>query len=345
MKTLTQKFTRSTALGAALFFAGLASACGDAGGGANGDGAAGGVGLSGTVLIDGSSTVFPIAEAMAEEFGLAQEGEVRVPVGTSGTGGGFKKFCAGETAISNASRPITEEEEALCRENGIEPIEMMIAWDGLTVVKNPANDWATCMTVDELRRIWQPGSTIERWSQVRDGWPDEEIVLYGADTDSGTFDYFTEVIMGEGGASRDDYTASADDNVLVVGVAGDEGSLGYFGFAYFDENRDRLDAVEIDNGDGCVAPTMETIEDGSYAPLSRPMFIYTKPAAIQRPEVAAFLRFWMENSATLVPEVGYVPLSAEEYQANLSTIAELAAGGAAATEETADDAATGTTNE
>lgn len=340
MKTLVKKLSHATVLAAALAFAGLVIACGDAGGGADGNGASDTTELGGTVLIDGSSTVFPIAEAMAEEFGIEHEGRVRAPVGSSGTGGGFKKFCAGETAISNASRPITEDEEALCRENGIEPIEMTIAWDGLTVVKNPANDWAGCMTVEELRRIWQPGSTIERWSQVRDGWPDDEIVLYGADTDSGTFDYFTEAIMGEGGASRDDYTASADDNVLVVGVAGDEASLGYFGFAYFDENRERLDAVEIDNGDGCVAPTMETIEDGSYAPLSRPMFIYTKPAAIQRPEVAAFLRFWMENSAALVPEVGYVPLSAEEYQANLSTIAELAAGGAptagAATEAAAE---------
>ena len=323
MKILTWRPTRAAAVIAALALGGLTVACG----GSDGGDAAGG-GLSGTVLLDGSSTVFPIAEAMAEEFSLAQEGDVRVPVGTSGTGGGFKKFCAGETAISNASRPISEDEEALCRENGIEPIEMTIAWDGLTVVKNPANDWATCMTVEELRRTWQPGSTIERWSQVRDGWPDREIVLYGADTDSGTFDYFTEAIMGEGGASRSDYTASADDNVLVQGVAGDEASLGYFGFAYFDENRDRIDAVEIDNGNGCIGPTMETIENGSYAPLSRPMFIYTKPAAIQRPEVAAFLRFWMENSAALVPEVGYVPLSAEEYQANLSTIADLSAGGA-----------------
>ncbi len=339
MKTLARKPFRSAALVAAFAFASLTLACDDAGNGSDGD-ATDGAELGGTVLVDGSSTVFPIAEAMAEEFSLAKEGNVRVPVGTSGTGGGFKKFCAGETAVSNASRSITEGELTLCRENGIEPIEMMVAWDGLTVVKNPANDWATCMTVEELRRTWQPGSTIERWSQVRDGWPDREIVLYGADTDSGTFDYFTEAIMGEGGASRSDYTASADDNVLVQGVAGDETSLGYFGFAYYDENRDRIDAVEIDDGQGCVAPTMETIEDGSYAPLSRPMFVYTKPEAIQRPEVAAFLRFWMENSAVLVPEVGYVPLSAEEYQANLSTIAELAAGGTAKADEPTGAAAT-----
>ncbi len=312
----TVRIVRASALGALLVLGGLAAACG----GDAGDDSAAGEQLSGTVLIDGSSTVFPIAEAMAEEFGIAHEGRIRAPVGSSGTGGGFKKFCAGETDISNASRPISEEEAELCRENGIEPLELPIAWDGLTVVKNPANDWAVCMTVEELRRVWQPGSTITRWSEVRDGWPDAEIKLYGADTDSGTFDYFTEAIMGEGGASRDDYTASADDNVLVVGVAGDEASLGYFGFAYYVENTERLDAVEIDGGAGCVAPTRETIENGSYTPLSRPMFIYAKAESMERPVVEAFLRFWMENSAALVPEVGYVPLSESEYAENLTRI-------------------------
>jgi len=318
------RILRGVAFTPLLGLGGLAVACGGGGDSAAGER------LTGTVLIDGSSTVFPIAEAMAEEFGIAHEGRVRAPVGSSGTGGGFKKFCAGETDISNASRPISEEEKALCRENGIEPIELPVAWDGLTVVKNPANDWAACMTVEELRRVWQPGSTITRWSEVRDGWPDTEIKLYGADTDSGTFDYFTEAIMGEGGASRDDYTASADDNVLVVGVAGDESSLGYFGFAYYIENTDRLDAVEIDGGAGCVAPTRVTIEDGSYTPLSRPMFIYAKAESLERPVVAEFLRFWMENSAALVPEVGYVPLSEAEYADNLATLeAALAPGDAA----------------
>ena len=268
--------------------------------------------LSGMVMIDGSSTVFPISEAMAEEFQIANSG-VRVTVGISGTGGGFKKFCGGETDISDASRQIKDTEIELCAENGIEAIEIPVAWDGLTVVRNPANDWATCMTVDELKRVWQPGSSITRWNEIRPEWPDEEIKLYGPDTDSGTFDYFTEAIVGEEDASRDDYTASADDNVLVVGVEGDRGSLGYFGFAYYEESSDVLGAVAIDNGAGCVLPARETIENGTYAPLSRPMFIYTKAQAIQKPQVRAFLEFYLANSTTLVPEVGYVPLAASRY--------------------------------
>jgi len=328
MSILAKKLFRAPALATILGAGVLVAACGGESGRDSADGAE----LSGTVLLDGSSTVFPIAEAMSEEFGLANP-RVRVPVGLSGTGGGFKKFCAGETDISNASRPVKDSELATCRENGIEPIEFRIAWDGLTVVRNPANDWASCMTVEELRRIWQPGSTITRWSEVRDEWPDDEIVLYGPDTDSGTFDYFTEAINGEGGASRDDYTASADDNVLVVGVAGDEGALGYFGFAYYEENTDRLGDVAIDNGDGCVEPSRETIEDGTYAPLSRPMFIYTKEQALQKPEVAAFIRFWMENSAALVPEVGYVPVADSIYASNVRHLDELTGGGSAMMED------------
>ena len=285
----------------------LVAGCG--GGERSGDG----TGLSGMVAIDGSSTVFPISEAMAEEFQIANPG-VRVIVGISGTGGGFKKFCAGETDISDASRPIKQSEMDLCAENGIEAIEIPVAWDGLTVVRNPANDWATCMTVDELARLWQPGSTIQRWNQIRPDWPDEEIVLYGPDTDSGTFDYFTAAIVGEEDASRDDYTASADDNVLVVGVEGDAGSLGYFGFAYYEESSDRLGVVAVDNGNGCVAPSRETIENGTYAPLSRPIFIYVKPDALARPEVRAFVEFYLNNATVLVPEVGYVPLAAERYE-------------------------------
>ncbi len=271
------------------------------------------------VTIDGSSTVFPISEAMAEEFQIANPG-VRVTVGISGTGGGFKKFCGGETDISDASRPIKQSEIDLCAENGIEAIQIPVAWDGLTVVRNPANDWAICMTVDELKRVWQPGSSITRWSQVRPEWPDEEIKLYGPDTDSGTFDYFTEAIVGEEDASRDDYTASADDNVLVVGVEGDRGSLGYFGFAYYEESSDVLGAVAVDNGDGCVLPSRETIENGAYAPLSRPMFIYTKVQALAKPQVRAFLQFYLDNATTLVSEVGYVPLAAQRYAELVSTI-------------------------
>ena len=291
----------------------VAAGCG------GGDGAGGEAGLSGMVAIDGSSTVFPISEAMAEEFQIANSG-VRVTVGISGTGGGFKKFCAGETDISNASREIKQTEIDLCAENGIEAIEIPVAWDGVTVVRNPTNDWATCMTVDELARLWQPGSTVERWNQIREDWPDEEIVLYGPDTDSGTFDYFTDAIVGEEDASRDDYTASADDNVLVVGVEGDAGSLGYFGFAYYEESSDRLGAVAIDNGEGCVARARETIENGSYAPLSRPMYIYVKPDAMAKPQVRAFVEFYLQNANALVPEVGYVPMATERYEELLGSL-------------------------
>jgi len=278
-----------------------------------------GDGLSGMVAIDGSSTVFPISEAMAEEFQIANRG-VRVTVGISGTGGGFKKFCGGETDISDASRPIKDSERELCAENGIEPIELRVAWDGLTVVSNPANEWATCMTVDELKRLWQPGSSIRNWSEIRSEWPDMEIELYGPDTDSGTFDYFTDAIVGEEDASRSDYTASADDNVLVIGVEGDEGALGYFGFAYYEESSDKLRAVEIDNGDGCVGPSRETIETGSYAPLSRPMFIYVRRDALERPEIAAFVDFYLTNATALVPETGYVPLAESDYTSMLDMI-------------------------
>lgn len=272
------------------------------------------------VTVDGSSTVFPISMAMAEEYQLSTGGSVRVTVGVSGTGGGFKKFCAGETDVSDASREIKESEIQACREARIEPIEIPVAWDGLTVVVHPENDWADCMTVDELKRLWQPGSTIERWKQIRPEWPDEEIKLYGPDTDSGTFDYFTEAVVGEEDASRSDYTASADDNVLVIGVEGDPGALGYFGFAYYEENRDRLRAVAVDDGDGCVAPTRETIENGRYQPLSRPMFIYVRRDALERPEVAGFVEFYLNNAPELVPEVGYVPLEAERYGESLRSI-------------------------
>jgi phosphate transport system substrate-binding protein len=287
-----------------------AVACGDT---SSGDG------LSGMVAIDGSSTVFPISEAMAEEFQIANRG-VQVTVGISGTGGGFKKFCGGETDISDASRPIKDSERERCAANGIEPIELRVAWDGLTVVSNPANEWATCMTVDELKRLWRPGSSIRKWSEIRSDWPDMAIKLYGPDTDSGTFDYFTEAIVGEEDASRSDYTASADDNVLVIGVEGDEGALGYFGYAYYEESSDKLNAVAIDNGNGCVAPSRATIESGRYAPLSRPMFIYVRRDALERPEVAAFVEFYLTNAAALIPETGYVPLGESDYTSALGMI-------------------------
>lgn len=284
-------------------------------GGGEGDGE----GLSGRITADGSSTVYPITQAMAEEFMIENSG-VQVTVGISGTGGGFKKFCGGETDISDASREIKDSEREQCRAAGIEPVEIPVAWDGLTVVVNPANDWAECMTVDELRRIWQPGSTIRRWSQVREGWPDRELKLYGPDTDSGTFDYFTEAVVGEEDASRSDYTASADDNVLVMGVRGDESALGYFGFAYYEENEGQLKALAVDGGSGCVEPTRETIEGQAYAPLSRPMYIYARRDALERPEVRAFLRFYLESAPELVPEVGYVPLDRERYRESLGRL-------------------------
>ncbi len=278
-----------------------------------------GSGLSGSVRIDGSSTVFPITEAVAEEFQLENRA-TRVTVGISGTGGGFKKFCAGETDISDASRGIKQSELDACRANGVEPIEVPVAIDGLAVLVNPQNSFASCMKVDELKRIWEPGSTVKTWKDVRPEWPAEEIKLYGPGTDSGTFDYFTEAIVGEEDASRPDFTASEDDNVLVQGVTGDRYSLGYFGYAYYAENTDRLKVVAIDGGNGCVEPTPETVQSGEYAPLSRQLFIYLKEQSLARPEVSAFVKYYLKNATVLVPQVGYVPLSPERYQALLQQI-------------------------
>ncbi|MGD2044634.1 MAG: PstS family phosphate ABC transporter substrate-binding protein [Gemmatimonadota bacterium] len=297
----------------------LFAACG--GGSEGGD--MGGGSLAGAVAIDGSSTVFPISEAVAEEFQI-ENADVRVTVGFSGSGGGFKRFCAGETDISDASRPINDDERATCAAAGIEFTEVPVAWDGLSVIVNPANDFVSCLTTAELRRIWEPGSTVTTWSDVRPSWPAEPIRLYGPGTDSGTFDYFTETINGESGASRPDFQASEDDNILVQGIAGDEFALGYFGYAYYAENSDRLKLVEVDGGDGCVAPSDATIEDGSYAPLARPLFIYVKHASLLRPEVLAFVRFYLENAPTLVPSTGYHALSADEYTEDLRVMTEAA---------------------
>jgi phosphate transport system substrate-binding protein len=294
----------------------LVGACG----GGGGDQA---VGVSGAVEIDGSSTVFPIAEAVAEEFQILNP-DVRVTVGFSGTGGGFERFCGGETDLSNASRPINPAETEACRVAGIEFTEVPVAWDGLSVVVNPANDFVTCLTVEELRRVWQPGSSVRTWRDVRPVWPAEEIRLYGPGTDSGTFDYFTEVISGEAGASRPDFQASEDDNILVQGVAGDRYSLGYFGYAYYTESADRLKLVEVDGGSGCVAPSDATIADGTYTPLSRPLFVYVKHAALARPEVHAYVTFLLTQAESLVPATGYHPLSAQEYADGLARIGEAA---------------------
>ena len=268
--------------------------------------------LRGTVSIDGSSTVFPISEAVAEEF-LAVQPRVRVTVGVSGTGGGFKKFLAGEIDINDASRPIKMKEVKQASASGIGFIEFPIAYDGLSVVVNTKNDWVDHLTITELNKIWQPGSSVTRWSDVRDGWPETEIQLYGPGTDSGTFDYFTETINGKSGASRPDYTANEDDNALVRGISGDEGSLGYFGYAYYAANKDKLRVVAIDGGKGPVAPTEITINNGTYAPLSRPVFIYVRPDALDRKEVRAFVDFYIESAPMLATEVGYIPLPDSVY--------------------------------
>jgi phosphate transport system substrate-binding protein len=276
--------------------------------------------LSGSISADGSSTVYPITEAMAEEFGREHEGAVRVTVGLSGTGGGFKRFCAGETDISDASRPIKDSEKEICSQNQVAFVEIPVAYDGLSVIVNPQNNFAQCLTTAELKRIWEPGSTVRRWSDVRQGFPNTEIKLYGPGTSSGTFDYFTEEIVGKSGASRADYTASEDDNVLVQGVEGDAASLGYFGFAYYKENAQRLKLVGVDSGSGCVLPSEQTIKDGSYKPLSRPLFIYVTSKAMARPEVQAFINYYITQATELVPQVGYVPLEPAKYQEQLSKL-------------------------
>ncbi len=271
--------------------------------------------LGGSIEVDGSSTVFPITEAVAEEFRKVHPG-VQVNVAVSGTGGGFKRFTAGETDISDASRLIEDSEAEAAAGNGIEYIEMRVGTDGLSVVVNPDNDFVTCLTVEELHAIWAPGSEVNNWNQVRSDFPDRRIRLYGPDTDSGTFDYFTEEINDEAQASRSDYTASPDDNVLVQGVSGDRNALGYFGYAYYIENKNLVRAVAVDDGDGCVAPEPSSIEDGSYTPLSRPLFIYVNTESLRRPEMAAFIDFYMVHGAQLTEEVGYIASDAATYTAN-----------------------------
>ena len=275
--------------------------------------------LSGTIEIDGSSTVYPITEAVAEEFRKIHP-QVRINVGISGTGGGFKRFVVGETQISDASRPIKASEKELAQKNGIEWIELAVAYDGLSVMVNPQNTWVTSMTTAELKKLWEPGSTIKRWNQIRSEWPDRPINFYGPGTDSGTFDYFTEAIMGKEDASRPDYTASEDDNVLVQGIAGDPNALGYFGYAYYVENKGKLKLVAIDGGSGPVLPSEQTILNGTYKPLARPIFIYVNKTALARPEVKEFVRFYMTEGPKLVSEVGYVPMPTQVYNENLAKL-------------------------
>jgi phosphate transport system substrate-binding protein len=282
--------------------------------------------LSGTINIDGSSTVYPITEAVAEEFRTVAP-KVRVTIGISGTGGGFKKFGRGETVISDASRPIKDKEAAACKENGIDYIELSVAYDGLAVVVNPENDWAISLTTEELKKIWEPEAqgTVTKWSQIRSGFPDSDMTLLGPGTASGTFDYFTKAIVGKEGASRGDYMPSEDDHVLVQGVAGDKKALGFFGLAYYLENQDKLKLVGVDPGDGAVLPSMETVKNGTYKPLSRPIFIYVNSEGAKRPEVVKFVEFYLENAATLVGDVGYIPLPDEVYAEQLEKFKQFAA--------------------
>jgi phosphate transport system substrate-binding protein len=273
--------------------------------------------LSGKVEADGSSTVGPLTTRAAELY-REQQPDVNVTVGTSGTGGGFERFCAGETDLSDASRPIKEDpadkEASVCKEAGIEYTEFKVAIDALTIVVNSENDWATCLTLDQLKKIWEPGSKVNNWNQVDASFPDEKLELAGPGTDSGTFDYFTGEINGEEGASRSDYTASEDDNVIVQAVEGQKGGLGYFGYTYFEENQDKLKALEVDGGDGCVAPSAETAKDGTYVPLSRPLFVYVKNESLKRPEVQGFLRYYFDNITQIAEEAQFIPLPDAESQ-------------------------------
>ncbi|MDQ3191124.1 MAG: PstS family phosphate ABC transporter substrate-binding protein [Bacteroidota bacterium] len=275
--------------------------------------------LTGDIKIDGSSTVYPLTEAVAEEFRTVQP-DIKITVGVSGTGGGFKKFSRGETDISNASRPIKASEIQACKENGIEFIEIPVAYDGLAVVISKENTWVDFLTIQELKKIWEPEAqgVITKWSQIRAGWPDSEIHLYGAGVASGTYDYFTEAIMGKSQSSRGDYTASEDDNVLVQGVSTDKLALGFFGLAYFSENSDKLKLVPIDdlndeNGKGPIIPTVETVENGTYQPLARPEFIYVNAKSADREEVKTFINFYLENAAVLAKETGAIALPKEVY--------------------------------
>jgi len=275
--------------------------------------------VDGTIAIDGSSTVYPISEAVGEEFQKSNPG-VRVTIGIAGSGGGFKRFCAGELDISDASRPIKEPEVQACKAKGIEYIELPIAYDGLAVMVNKANTAVDCMTVAELKTLWEPEAQgkVTKWSQVRAGLPDKEVHLFGPGVDSGTYDYFTEAVVGKSHSSRGDYQSSEDDNVLVQGIANDPAALGFFGLAYYEENADKLKLIGIDdgkpdNGAGCIEPSAETVEKGTYQPLSRPLFIYVKKSVAGTPMVQAFVKFYLQNAAKLVKEVGYIPFPAEAY--------------------------------
>ncbi|MCC9137096.1 PstS family phosphate ABC transporter substrate-binding protein [Pontibacter silvestris] len=316
------KLNAAVLLGGTLLF----SACG----GSNNEAADSD--LSGSIQIDGSSTVYPVTEAVAEEF-RTEAPDVKVTVGVSGSGGGFKKFTRGDIDIADASRSISAAEDSMAKANNISYIELPVAYDGLTVVVHPENNWVKDITVAELKKIWEPAAqgTITRWNQIRPEWPDQEIHLYGPGVESGTYDYFTEAVVGKSHSSRGDYTASEDDNVLVQGVSTDPYALGFFGFAYYEENQGKLKAVPVDdqddsNGQGAILPSLQTVKDGSYTPLSRPLFIYVNSKAAQRPEVVEFVNFYLDNAPTLSEEVGYIQLPAEMYKEQKQKFQEFTSG-------------------
>ncbi len=312
----TRAITRALAAAAtASLLVVVAAGCG--GGDDSGDG-------GGVITADGSSTLAPFMTRAAEDFKEAEG--VDVTVGISGTGGGFERFCAGETDISDASRAIDEDEATLCADAGIEYLEFRVATDALTNVVNGENDWATCLTVEQLEKIWGPGSKISNWNQVDPSFPDVRLTLFGPGTDSGTFDYFTDVINGEEGASRTDYSPSEDDNVIVQGVSGDRGGMGYFGLSYFEQNQSRLKALEVDGGSGCVAPNAETAQDGSYTPLSRPLLVYVKKTSFDDNEdVRNFITYILDNNATIAEEAQFVPLSDEQLAEEQSKLEDASA--------------------
>lgn len=298
-----------TALIAATIALGCAAAgCNTQGSGAGGD-------VAGQIQIDGSSTVYPISAAIAELF-QTDAPDVRVAVGQSGTGGGFEKFCAGEIDLADASREIEDDEKAACAKEGVEYTELKVAIDGLSVAVNKSNGFVECLTVAELRKIWEPGSAVKTWKDVKVTFPADEIKLYGPGADSGTFDYFTQAIMGEEGSSRSDYSASENDNQLVRGVAGDRNGLGYFGYAYLIENTDKIKAVSVDAGSGCVQPTQESIESGEYKPLARPLYVYVDNEAIAQEHVRTFVDYYLDNVSEIVGEVGYIALPKADLEAS-----------------------------
>jgi phosphate transport system substrate-binding protein len=286
----------------------------------------GGGKLQGNIRIDGSSTVGPLTEIAAELF-REDNPDVKITVGISGTGGGFEKFCAGETDISDASRSIEDDEKSSCSKKNITYDEIQVANDGIAVVVNPDNDWAKCLTTDELKKIWDRGSKVNSWNEVRSDFPDDSMKLFGPGTDSGTFDFFTDKINGEEGRSRSDYSPSEDDNVTLQGVAGDKGNLGYFGLSYAVENTDKVKVVQVDGGDGCVTPDNDTVQDGSYKPLSRALFIYPSEDALKRAEVREFVKFYVDNQEQISEQAKFVPLTAEQAQAAEDKVNQLSGSG------------------